>query len=120
MKAIQIKDQPWFTGAMDSDPTVKSMLVVIDCIHTLFSNFEKGDSNKIDYSKAAEILVSRDCPISFFCLDLNNALGIESGIRDLYIKMNARGVPLTDFELFKANLQKKDNKNAIIQWKRNS
>lgn len=110
--AIQIKDQPWFTGAIDSDPTVKSMLVVIDCIHTLFSNFEKSDSNKIDYSKAAEILVSRDCPISFFCLDLNNALGIESGIRDLYIKMNARGVPLTDFELFKADLQKKDNKNA--------
>ena len=110
--AIQIKDLPWFTGTMDSDPTVKSMLVVIDCIHTLFCNFEKNNFNKIDYSKAAEILVSRDCPISFFCLDLNNALGIESGIRDLYIKMNARGVPLTDFELFKAGLQKKDNKNA--------
>ena len=109
--ADQIKDRPWFTGSMDSDPTVKSMLVVIDCIHTLFSNFDKNDADKIDYVKVAETLVSRNCPISFFCLDLNDALGIESGIRDMYIKMNARGVPLTDYELFKASLQKKDNKN---------
>ena len=109
--ADQIKDRPWVTGSMDSDPTVKSMLVVIDCIHTLFSNFDKNDADKIDYVKVAETLVSRNCPISFFCLDLNDALGIESGIRDMYIKMNARGVPLTDYELFKASLQKKDNKN---------
>ncbi len=103
----QIQDKPWFTGAMDSDPTVKSMLVVIDCIHERFS-----DTRDLDYKEVANKLTSADrCPISFFHLDLNTALGITSGIRDLYIKMNARGLPLTDYELFKASLQKKEDRD---------
>ena len=90
---------------MNSDPTVKSMLVVLDCLHKHFAD-------TLDYEEAAAVLTSKDCPISFFCLDLNHELGIKSDIRDLYIKMNARGVPLTDFELFKADLQKKDSRDA--------
>ena len=103
----QIKEQPWFTGRMGSDPTVKSMLVVIDCIHGQFQNFP-------NYEEIAKILTSTGCPITFFCLDLNESLGISSAIRDLYIKMNARGVPLTDFELFKANLQKRNGKSEYV------
>ena len=102
--SLQIVDRPWFTGAMNSDPTVKSMLVVIDCIHKRFS-----ENSDMDYEQISELLISDKCPITFFCLNLNKALGITSGIRDLYIKMNARGLALTDFELFKANLQKKDD-----------
>ena len=102
--SAQIRDLPWFTGAMSSDPTVRSMLTVIDCIHKQFADM-------CDYTEAAEKLVSDDCPISFFFLDWNHAFGTSSGVRDLYIKMNARGVQLTDFELFKANLQKKDDGN---------
>ncbi len=102
--SLQIMDRPWFTGAMNSDPTVKSMLVVIDCIHKRFS-----ENPNIDYEQISGCLISYKCPITFFCLNLNKALGITTGIRDLYIKMNARGLALTDFELFKANLQKKDD-----------
>lgn len=102
--SLQIVDRPWFTGAMNSDPTVKSMLVVIDCIHKRFS-----ENPDMDYAQISELLISDKCPVTFFCLNLNKALGITTGIRDLYIKMNARGLALTDFELFKANLQKKDD-----------
>lgn len=107
--SLQIMDRPWFTGAMNSDPTVKSMLVVIDCIHKRFS-----EDIDINYEQVSDILISDNCPITFFCLNLNDALGITSGIRDLYIKMNARGLALTDFELFKANLQKKDSSGGRL------
>ncbi len=94
----QIRNLSWCTGAMHTDPTVQSMLVVIDCIHRRFADIT-------DVSALADTLVSSDCPIVFYALDMDLA---ADGIRDLYIKMNARGVLLTDFELFKADLQKKD------------
>lgn len=99
----QIMNKSWFTGAMEHDPTVKSMLIVLDCIHDRFRNCP------LEYSQLSDKLNDDDCPIYFFCLNMNTVLGNDSGIRDLYIKMNARGVPLTDFELFKADLQKKDS-----------
>lgn len=98
--ADQIKDKAWYTGSMDCDPTVKSMLVVIDCIHERFQDYR-------DFSTLSAKLIDEACPIYFFCMNMQDILGSDSGIRDLYIKMNARGVPLTDYELFKADLQKK-------------
>lgn len=95
--SAQLKDMSWFTGAMGHDPTVKSMLVVIDCIHNTF----KG----ADFTKFAENLKSNNCPITFYYYDLSST-GTTFNVRDLYIKMNARGLALTDFEIFKAELQK--------------
>lgn len=105
----EIKNMSWFTGAMESDPTVKSMLVVLDCIH---KQFQAHDN--FNYDDAKTLLTSDNCPISFNCLDLNDGLGIDSGIRDLYIKMNTRGLLLTDFELFKADLQKTGVDNTFF------
>ena len=85
----QIEDEAWFLLEWESDPTVQSMLVMLDAIHVLFKDtcnlWEKitGDA------------------ITFYFLPIN-----EMGLTDeLYIKMNSRGKPLTQFEHWKAELE---------------
>ena len=90
----QIINNPWFTGNFSYDPTINSMLVMIDCIHSKFSSLS-------DYKQVNSILISEDCPISFLWLPMDDFQKTD----DLYIKMNARGKLLTDFEIFKAKLQ---------------
>jgi hypothetical protein len=88
-----ITDQSWFMYSWFRDPTIKSMLLVIDEIHLLFNN-TSGLWRK---------LRSIEGPyISFYFLPLK-----DMGLTDnLYIKMNSRGKPLTDFEHFKAEFGK--------------
>jgi hypothetical protein len=89
-----IRDQSWFFGAWRHDPTIQSMLVVLDDIHDLLRG-----SNCV---AAWQGLVRRDRPpIVFHVLPIND-MGLTD---DLYIKMNSRGKPLTKFEHFKANLE---------------
>jgi len=97
-----IRKQTWFTGNIASDPTVDSMLIVLDEIHAQFQNLGED----LDWKLLKKRLTSNVCPIVFLCLDMKDALGANSEIRDLYIKMNARGKLLTDFENFKAYLRK--------------
>ncbi len=82
----QIKNQTWFVHAWLQDPTVCAMLVMIDAIHETFK-----DTN------AAFKDLHR---IKFYKLDMKNYGATD----DLYIKMNARGKPLTNFENLKASL----------------
>lgn len=89
----QIEDCFWFSGNFSVDPTVSSMLVMIDTIHEKFMG--------VDCEKIKERLIGNDCPISFLWLPMDNFQKTD----DLYIKMNARGKLLTDFEIFKAKLQ---------------
>lgn len=103
----QIKEQTWFTGNMGSDPTVMSMLITIEEIHKYAS---KNNINNFDELKNRLI---KDNGIVFLCLDMKNALGDETAIRDLYVKMNARGKLLTDFENFKSLLQKEPENEKI-------
>lgn len=99
-----IKDCPWFTGNISFDTTVASMLVVLDEIQ---NRFEKaGAPNWEDWKEHLFTNDVQSCPITFLQLDMENALGNGSEIRDLYIKMNDRGKLLTDFENFKAYLHK--------------
>ena len=71
----------------ENDPTVKSMLVMIDAIHDKFKNSTFYDRLE---------------NIKFSFLELK-----EFGLTDdLYIKMNARGKPLSEFENFKAEFEK--------------
>lgn len=101
--ANMIMDQSWFKGSMESDPTVQAMLVTLDCIHKKLQDVEVEDIRKM-----GESLKDNNCPVRFFCIDeLDNVQG-------LYIKMNARGVPLTDFDIFKAQLQKKQPDNGRL------
>jgi hypothetical protein len=89
-----IEDQPWFFLAWRQDPTVASALQVLDTIHEKFH----------DTTGLYDRLVVRDTPvITFQFLNLP-----DFGLSDeLYIKMNARGKALTEFEAFKARLQQK-------------
>ena len=85
-----IKDQSWYPYEWKNDPTIQSMMVMIDAIHKKFDNqsglWESLVTNKI---------------ISFYFLPL-----AEMGLTDdLYIKMNSRGKPLTPFEHFKAEFE---------------
>lgn len=90
----EIEEQTWFFAEWIQDPTIKSMLTMLDCIN----NKLKTSSNK--FSNYWETLVSEQCPISFYYLPLTN-FGLSD---DLYVKMNARGKQLTYFENFKADL----------------
>ena len=91
----QIKNSFWYSGHFTNDPTIQSMLVVIDEIHNKFKIIT-------DFDSINQLLISDDCPLTFLWLPMDNFQKRD----DLYIKMNARGKLLTDFEIFKAKLQK--------------
>ena len=88
-----IIDQNWFMYSWELDPTISGMLVMIDEIHLKFkneSNLWQKLTNKVDK------------PVSFYFLALE-----DMGLSDnLYVKMNSRGKPLTNFEHFKADFEK--------------
>ena len=82
-----IVDSPWFFLSWKRDPTIKSMLTMLDAIHQTFK----------DKLEIWDMLKN----ISFHFIELQN-FGLSD---DLYIKMNARGKALTDFENFKAKFE---------------
>ena len=83
--SVIIKDFYWFTN--ENDPTIKAMLNMI---------------NKIDekYKLYDENLFYRLKNIKFYFLPLEDFKLTD----EIYLKMNARGKPLTSFENFKADL----------------
>lgn len=89
--AAWIVDQPWYLYVWENDPTIQAMLVMIEAIHRRFAD--------CDARSAWQRLIASDAPaISFQLLPIDD---MGSG-EDLYIKMNSRGKPLTQFENFKA------------------
>jgi hypothetical protein len=93
-----IQDQPWYLYTWRNDPTIQSMLVVIDAIH--------GEARRLgltlDAKAAWRRLADDESPaVSFYLLPLKDMESEE----DLYIKMNSRGKPLTEFENFKAHFE---------------
>lgn len=114
----EIKNLNNYFLSWNRDPSIRAMLVMLDKIHEVFKN-EKDLSERLTTKKI----------IYFYLLELEN-FGLED---DLYIKMNARGEQLTEFEEFKAKLEleiknsykdkldtfsrKIDNEWADIFWK---
>ncbi len=100
--AYQLMDQNWFMGEWKQDPTIISMLVMLDDIKALFHGI----------NNLWKQLTDSNCKIIFYFLPL-----LENGLSDtLYIKMNSRGKKLTQFEHFKAefeSLYDRDSKEAI-------
>lgn len=93
-----VTDQEWYLHVWKHDPTIKSMLVVIDSIHTELDRKHPG----LDPAAAWRLLTDEHSPaISFQLLPLDDMSSEE----DLYIKMNSRGKPLTPFENFKARFE---------------
>lgn len=86
----EIVNQAWFPLDWENDPTISSMLVMLDAIDDKFKNVTDL------WDKLKE-----KC-ITFYFLPIK-----DMGLTDeLYIKMNSRGKPLTLFEHFKAELER--------------
>lgn len=81
-------DAKWFFDTWRRDPTVNSCLVMLDAIHDSFRSEGPG--------KYLALVEGRQVTFNFLNL---REFGLSD---DLYIKMNARGKPLTPFENFKA------------------
>lgn len=91
-----ITDQSWYLFAWRHDPTIQSMLVVLDAIH------ERLESTPFSLDSMWMRLTDTENPaVSFYFLPIED---LPSG-EELYIKMNSRGKPLTEFENFKARLE---------------
>ena len=83
----EITDQSWMPLDWENDPTISAMLRMIDYIHVMFNNSCNNLWPRLEAG----------C-ISFYFLPIKQ-LGATD---DLYIKMNSRGKPLTEFENVKA------------------
>lgn len=114
-----IKQQTWFMSSWEQDPTIKAMLNMlrgenenlIDGIEKLFCNCA--------IESAWCYLTGSECALQFHYLPMNtHDNGLESFdlSDDLYIKMNARGKALTNFENFKADFVGWMQKNMPGQW----
>jgi len=94
-----ITDQPWFVYPWRQDPTISSMLVMLDAIHERFR--PATDPHEI-WSRLEQRPTDEDNgAIWFLFLPVPE---MQRG-EDLYIKMNSRGKPLTPFEVFKADFE---------------
>lgn len=82
-----IKNQKWYGNAFHLDPSIEAMLIMLDTIDKYYKETKEQIADKLEH-------------IRFYALNLNDFNLTE----ELYIKMNARGLPLTPFENFKADL----------------
>ena len=89
--AQEIKDQSWYFETWDYDPTIQSMLVMLNAIEEKYINLSQTPIWKV--------ITQDGGPFFFYKLNMDS-VGLSD---DLYIKMNSRGKPLTEFEYFKAN-----------------
>lgn len=86
-----IQNRDWFNYLWKFDPTIQSMLVMLDALHNEFL------SRQIDISLCKDNLER----ITFSDLDL----GDFDLSDDLFIKMNARGKQLSSFDILKSSLE---------------
>lgn len=100
----EIVNQAWFPLDWKKDPTISSMLIMLDSIDQKFGAID-GLWTRLAGNA-----------ITFYFLPIK-----DMGLTDeLYIKMNSRGKPLTLFEHFKAELEREiraideDTANRII------
>lgn len=93
--AAWLSNQSWFVQRWLRDPTVTGCLVTLDALH------EALHARPVPPG-AWDRLVDRDNgPVAFRLLLLRDFRLSDA----LYIKMNGRGKPLTDLEVFKARLE---------------
>lgn len=100
-----LKNQADYLPTWKHDPTIQSMLVVLDAFHTHF----KGQTTKAQQAWS-HLTDTKNPAIQFHLLPMQ-----ANGLTDkLYTKMNSRGRALTNFENFKANFEELLRKNTSI------
>ena len=94
----QIMDESWFPESWKDDPTIASMLTMLRTIDDKYRNLDKESMSDI-WRRLTDPGHEK---ILFHCLLVG-----EMGMTDsIYVKMNSRGKQLTNFEHFKAELEK--------------
>lgn len=83
-----IRRAKWYFRSFDRDSTISAMLTMLDAIHERYTKQERNDL----HTKLANL--------QFYV----KSLGYFNLSEELYIKMNARGLQLSPFENFKADL----------------
>lgn len=104
-----IRNQTWFYHRYAQDPTVQGMLRTLGGTkiedstgNDIKDGLEEIFGKDTDFQKCWSLLTSEECPIVFVYKEMKDEnLPLSD---DLYVKMNARGKQLTDFENFKADL----------------
>lgn len=105
----QIKDASWFSNSWLKDPTVKGMLV-------MFDDIDKRLHDK-ELSQYWNRLTEDEC-IKFLIKNINDK---DNQIKsdNLYIKMNARGKSLSEYENFKSfidGIVQKECNEVYEEW----
>lgn len=93
-----IQNQGWFFKSWLNDPTIAGMLVMLTEIDEQFKRISESYPWNDAYDRLCE---NENPPITFQLLPLNGYDRTD----DLYIKLNARGIHLSDFENFKARIE---------------
>lgn len=99
-------DQASYLPTWKHDPTIQGMLVVLDALHLHYCR------------KASEVLLTAwkrlTDPVNPAIRFLLLPVAAQQIDNTLYVKMNSRGRPLTEFENFKADLEALLHKNPSI------
>ena len=110
-----LKNEGWFHDQWKNDPTVSGMLTMLDTISYLFNNISRGINREVKAKAFFKRLICKDVEdvaITFNLLYLNK--GDFHLSDELYIKMNSRGKPLSDFETFKARFESFMTKSTSV------
>lgn len=101
-----LENEGWFHNHWKNDPTISGMLTMLNTVAFLFCD---AFNNEDMLEKAGQFFNRlicdnvEDTAITFNVLYLNK--GDFHLSDELYIKMNSRGKPLSDFETFKARFE---------------
>ncbi len=95
-----IKDQPWFLWAWQKDPTVTSMLTMLDDVDSRLADIANELRN--EYLNRLNKIVFHLLPLEQFNLT-----------DELYVKMNARGKELSEFDNLKSTLEEQMRLNNV-------
>lgn len=100
-----IKNSEWFFFQWEDDPTVAGMLVMLDEIHSRYLGKYEAVENAFDNLFNNKVITFQFQSLKKF-----------TRTDDLFIKMNSRGLGLTDFEIFKSKLVEDfDNNHKELQ-----
>ena len=91
-----VHDQSWFFVEWRKDPTIEGMLRVLEEIHLQTKSFTPCCCGAI-----LAKLFDANAPIRFRFMDMEGYIQTD----DLYLKMNARGLPLTALENLKCSIE---------------
>lgn len=104
LKLVDFTQQPWFIDAWRHDVTVQGCMATLQII-----------DEKIGSRSASELLEQFDEKIRFSLQTLDDDIN-----DDIYIKMNGRGIHLTEFENLKAwldqRVEREYDSNFIRRW----